>query len=122
MQTAWNKFKMHLFGDEGFLLTLRGLGMHDHSSLYTGVDIGKQTLKQLRDCIEDHLAYCITVKIFDGYVTLFCNCQLDDKELAPMLNSFKEYNLSMMVSTKVVLRIMKPDKFLWRRENLSHFL
>ena len=53
---------MHLFGDEGFLLTLRGLGMHDHSSLYTGVDIGKQTLKQLRGCVEDHLSWCITDK------------------------------------------------------------
>ena len=32
---------------------------------------------------------------------------MTDRELAPMLNSFKEYNVTMMVATKVVLRVMK---------------
>ena len=108
LRTAWTKFKIQLFGDEGFLLTLKGLGMHDHSSLYAKVDIGQQMLATLRGCIEDHLSWCITDKQFDnGHVTIFWNNTMTDKELAPMLNSFKEYNISMMVATKGVLRVMK---------------
>ena len=108
LTAAWTKFKMQLFGDEGFLLTLKGLGMHDHSSLYAKVDIGQQMLATLRGCIEDHLLWAITDKQFDnGHVTLFRNNTMLDRELAPLLNSFKEYNISMMVARKVVLRVMK---------------
>ena len=65
-------------------------------------------LATLRGCIEDHLSWAITDKQFDnGHVTIFCNNTMMDRELAPLLNSFKEYNISMMVGTKVVLRVMK---------------
>ena len=66
LKTARTKFNMQLFGDEGFLLTLKGLGMHDHSSLYAKVDIGQQMLATLRGCIEDHLSWAITEKQFDN--------------------------------------------------------
>ena len=72
LTAAGTKFKIQLFGDDGFLLTLKGFGMHDHSSLYAKVDIGQQMLATLRGCIEDHLLWAITDKQFDnGHVTLF---------------------------------------------------
>ena len=84
--------------------------MHDHSSLYAKVDIGQQMLATLRGCIEDHLLWAITDKQFDnGHVTIFRNNTMTDRELAPLLNSFKEYNISMMVARKVVLRVMKKE-------------
>ena len=64
----------------------------------------------LRGCLEAHLSWAIMDKKFDnGHVTIFQNNTMTDRELAPMLNFFKEYNISMMVATKVVLRVMKKE-------------
>jgi 2'-5' RNA ligase len=94
----------------GLSTTYKGIDYGDHGALWLEMSLGEESVKVLREMVEDEVAHLLTDKRFHAHLTIFRNNTLNDEMKQTVKAAVKEVRLGGATIASLTLRTRKIGK------------
>ena len=104
---AFQSYVDLLNSSHGVNVTFREIGHRDHGVIWLNVSLGSESVKVLRELLEDELAPFITDSRFYPHMTIFRKCDLSEEMKEGVRTAVKEVRMESVNLERITLREKK---------------
>ena len=104
---AFQSYVDLLNSSHGVNVTFKEIGHGDHGVIWLNVSLGSESVKVLRELLEDELAPFITDSRFHAHMTIFRKCDLSEELKEGVRAAVKEVRMESVNLERVTLREKK---------------
>jgi 2'-5' RNA ligase len=94
----------------GLSTTFKGIGYGDYGALWIEISLGEESVKVLREIIEDEVGHLLTDLRFHAHITIFRGNELSDERKETIKAAVREVRLGGATIAEVTLRSRKAGK------------
>ena len=91
-------------------MTFKGVGYGDYGVVWIEMSLGEESVKILREVIEDEVGHLLTDLRFHAHLTIFCGSELSDERKETIKAAVREVRLGSATIGEVTLRSRKTGK------------
>ena len=106
-EVAFQSYVDLLNSSHGVNVTFREIGHGDHGVIWLNVSLGSESVKVLRELLEDKLAPFITDSRFHPHMTIFRKCDLSEELKEGVRTAVKEVRMESVNLERITLREKK---------------
>ena len=94
----------------GLSTTYKGIGYGDFGTVWIEMSLGEESVKVLREVIEDEVGHLLTDLRFYSHLTIFLGSELSDERKETLQAAVREVRLGSATVGEVTLRSRKTGK------------